>query len=76
MIDELELHPNYQQRELAAFCRERNIQLIAYSPIARGAYVDNPQLLAIASRYRQEHGAGCSPLAYAEGHHSDSEVQS
>ena len=51
VINELELHPNYQQRELAAFCRERNIQLIAYSPIARGAYVDNQELLAIASRY-------------------------
>lgn len=51
VINEIELHPAYQQRELCGYCRERGIQLIAYSPLSRGAYTQHPQMTAIGARY-------------------------
>jgi diketogulonate reductase-like aldo/keto reductase len=36
-IDQIELHPTWQQRETVAFCRERGIAVEAYSPMARGS---------------------------------------
>lgn len=50
-INELELHPAYQQAELVSYCKEQGIQVIAYSPIARGAYVDRAEVLEIAKKY-------------------------
>lgn len=36
-VDQIELHPTWQQREVSEFCRSRNIAVEAYSPMARGA---------------------------------------
>ncbi|MCH9275383.1 aldo/keto reductase [Bifidobacterium amazonense] len=36
-IDQIELHPTWQQREVVAFCKEHGIAVEAYSPMARGA---------------------------------------
>ncbi|PLS29153.1 aldo/keto reductase [Bifidobacterium parmae] len=36
-IDQIELHPTWQQREVVAFCKAHGIAVEAYSPMARGA---------------------------------------
>lgn len=36
-VDQIELHPTWQQRDLVAFCRSRKMMVEAYSPLARGA---------------------------------------
>ena len=36
-VDQIELHPTWQQREVVAFCKAHNIAVEAYSPMARGA---------------------------------------
>lgn len=36
-VNQIELHPTWQQREVVSFCREHGIAVEAYSPIARGA---------------------------------------
>ena len=36
-VNQIELHPTWQQREITAFCREHGIAVEAYSPMARGA---------------------------------------
>ena len=36
-INQIELHPTWQQRDVVAYCREHNIAVEAYSPLARGA---------------------------------------
>ncbi|WEV67050.1 aldo/keto reductase [Bifidobacterium sp. ESL0769] len=36
-VDQIELHPTWQQREVVAFCKEHGIAVEAYSPMARGA---------------------------------------
>lgn len=37
VIDQIELHPTWQQRKVVEFCRAHSIAVEAYSPIARGA---------------------------------------
>lgn len=36
-VNQIELHPTWQQREVVAYCKERGIAIEAYSPMARGA---------------------------------------
>lgn len=36
-VNQIELHPTWQQREVVAFCKEHGIAVEAYSPMARGA---------------------------------------
>mgnify|MGYP000279011577 CR=1 FL=1 len=36
-VDQIELHPTWQQREVVAYCKAHNIAVEAYSPMARGA---------------------------------------
>ena len=36
-VNQIELHPTWQQREVVAFCKKYGIAVEAYSPMARGA---------------------------------------
>lgn len=36
-VNQIELHPTFQQREVVAYCKEHGIAVQAYSPMARGA---------------------------------------
>ena len=36
-VNQIELHPTWQQREVVAYCKEHGIAIEAYSPMARGA---------------------------------------
>ncbi len=36
-VNQIELHPTWQQREVVSFCAEHGIAVQAYSPMARGA---------------------------------------
>jgi 2,5-diketo-D-gluconate reductase A len=48
-VNQIELHPTYQQRELTDLCRERSIAVEAYSPLGQGGDLDDPVLASIAS---------------------------
>jgi 2,5-diketo-D-gluconate reductase A len=48
-INQIELHPTYQQRELTELCRKRSIAITAYSPLGQGGDLDHPVLASIAS---------------------------
>ncbi|MFG1627067.1 aldo/keto reductase [Kribbella sp. NPDC049227] len=48
-VNQIELHPTYQQRELTELCRERSIAVEAYSPLGQGGDLDDPVLVSIAS---------------------------
>ena len=50
-INQIELHPAFQQRELRQFCLDRGIALVAYSPIKRGAFMGDPRILSIGKKY-------------------------
>ena len=47
-INQLELHPSYQQRELTDLCRDQAIAVEAYSPLGQGGDLHHPVLASIA----------------------------
>ena len=49
-VNQIEVHPFLVQDELRAFCREHEIEIEAWSPIAQGAVLDNPTIVEIAKR--------------------------
>lgn len=50
-VNQVEFHPYLQQPPLQAFCREKGIQLEAWSPIMKGRVSEIPVLQALAARY-------------------------
>jgi diketogulonate reductase-like aldo/keto reductase len=50
-VNQIELHPTFQQQELTALCRERSIAVEAYSPLGQGADLEHPTVTAIAARH-------------------------
>jgi diketogulonate reductase-like aldo/keto reductase len=49
--NQIEYHPYLRQAKLAAFAHEHGVRLTAYSPLARGAVLDDPLLIEIAFRH-------------------------
>lgn len=47
-IDQIEVHPRYQQRDLCDFCVEKGIQVVSWSPLGRGGGLEIPQIKEIA----------------------------
>lgn len=52
-VNQVELHVFLQQPELVAFCRENDIAVEAYSPLAQGHGLDNAVLQAIAKKHHK-----------------------
>lgn len=53
MVNQVEYHPRFNQRELHAFCKENGIQLEAWSPLMQGGLLDDPVLVEIAEKYNK-----------------------
>lgn len=51
MVNQVEFHPFLFQPELVRFCMDNNIQLEAWSPLAKGKFLDNAVLLRIGEKY-------------------------
>lgn len=60
-MNQVELHAYMQNRPIVSFCREHGIALTAYSPLARGALIDDPVLMRIA----ETHSVTSSQVALA-----------
>ena len=54
-VNQLELHPAFQQRGLVRFCRERGIVIEAWSPMGRGV-LKQPQFEEMAAGYGKDVG--------------------
>ena len=54
-INQLEIHPAFQQRGLVRFCKERGITVQAWSPMGRGV-LQTPEFNAMAERYDKNIG--------------------
>ncbi len=52
-VNQIEFHPYFYQDELLEYCKEHDIAVQAYAPLARGAYLDDEILKAIADRHRK-----------------------
>lgn len=53
--DQVEYHRYRPRREIPEFCREHNIALTAYCPLAKGAVLHDPVLTRIGRRYGKTH---------------------
>jgi len=80
--NQVEMHPLLQQRELRAFCDEEGVELVAYSPLARGAVFDVDALSDVAESHGvseaqvslawlREKGVTAIPKATGEDHVRD-----
>jgi len=49
-VNQIEIHPYFNQDDLRAFDREHGIATEAWSPIAQGQVLDDPTIVAIAAR--------------------------
>lgn len=50
-VNQVEFSPYLYQEDLLEFCLRSNIQLEAYSPLTKGRKLDDPKLVALASKY-------------------------
>lgn len=80
--NQIEIHPFLHQPELRAFAAEAGLELVAYSPLARGAVLQDSTLGAIAEKHNtseaqvalawlREHGITAIPKATSEAHIRD-----
>lgn len=53
VINQVELHPRLNQKELRAFCKEENIQIEAWSPLMRGQLFDHPTIQELSDKYKK-----------------------
>ena len=51
-VNQIEVHPSFQQRDLVRLCHERGIAVEAYSPLGQGQDLREPTVTGIA----EEHG--------------------
>jgi 2,5-diketo-D-gluconate reductase A len=49
-VNQIEVHPFLTQPDLRAFCAEHEIAVEAWSPLAQGEVLDDPEIVSIAGR--------------------------
>lgn len=78
-LNQIELHPAFQQRELRAFHERMGIATQSWSPLGQGGGMDHPEIAAIAAetarpaaavilRWHLQHGLCTIPKASSHGH--------
>ncbi|KAG5494530.1 hypothetical protein JIQ42_02148 [Leishmania sp. Namibia] len=53
MVNQVEMHPLFQQKALRAYCREKNIAVTAWRPLGKGALLKEPQLMELAEKHKK-----------------------
>ncbi|WP_394338536.1 aldo/keto reductase [Halonotius aquaticus] len=59
--NQIEIHPLLQQEELREVCADHDVELVAYSPLARGEVFDIPEIESIAD----DHGVSPAQISLA-----------
>lgn len=50
-VNQVEVHPGFPQDDLRADCRQRDVDVVAYSPFGHGRLLDNDTIQEIADRH-------------------------
>ena len=74
-VNQIELHPHLQQHELRALHAALGITTEAWSPLGRGAVLDEPTLRGRRRAARSHAGPGRAALAPPAGHGRDPQVR-
>ena len=51
MVDQIEIHPGMSQDDMIAYCREHNMVVVGWSPMATGRIFSVPEVQEIAEKY-------------------------
>ncbi|WP_312855536.1 aldo/keto reductase [Litoribacterium kuwaitense] len=51
VVNQVELHPRFAQKELRAFCQEHNVQVEAWGPLGQGRLLDHPVLEEVGKKH-------------------------
>lgn len=51
MVNQIECHPRLAQFELRDFCKQHDIAVTSWSPLARGRLLEEPSLLRLSEKY-------------------------
>lgn len=50
-VNQIEFHPGFMQNETVAFCKDNDILVEAWSPMARGEIFDHPVIAELSNKY-------------------------
>jgi diketogulonate reductase-like aldo/keto reductase len=53
-VNQLEIHPTFQQCETVRYCRERDLSIMAWSPLFKGKAVNLPLIRELAEKYKKD----------------------
>ena len=53
MVNEIEVHPCFSQKELVNYCNNYNIQVVGWSPIMKGKLLQVPLMIDLAEKYNK-----------------------
>lgn len=53
MVNQVEMHPFSIKNEILNYCKESNIQVVAWSPISRGRIFSNDLMVRLAEKYNK-----------------------
>lgn len=53
MVNQIEFHPGFMQKDTVDYCRKNNIVIEAWSPIGSGKMLDNIELQRISKKYNK-----------------------
>ena len=66
-VNQIELNPTYQQREIVSWCERHGVQLEAWAPLGRGRMFTNEDVCAMAKRLGKDVGQICVRWALQKG---------
>lgn len=52
-VNQIECHPLWNRKTLAAYCRQQGIAVQAYAPLARGLYLNREIITQLAEKYQR-----------------------
>lgn len=53
MVDQIEFHPGYMQKDIVDYCNANGIQIEAWSPMGSGVMFSNPTVVELAKKYNK-----------------------
>nr|WP_296960155.1 aldo/keto reductase [uncultured Mediterraneibacter sp.] len=66
-VNQIEFHPGYSQEATVRYCREREILVQAWSPIARGRVFSDPLIVELSEKYQISPAKLCLVYAVQRG---------
>ena len=59
MVNQIECHPGFWQKDVVELCQKHDIQVMAWSPLGTGEILDNNELKILADKYRKTSAQIC-----------------